>query len=391
MGLYSLLCGVVAVPFFPLQIQLLLKPEICDTSYTGTMLRVAGSVAGLGILSYSCRTLKAETLPWQTGDSTGPLSLDYGWLLDNNTSTADGGDHPDTADGGDHPSTKVLLLSYPRTGSTLLGELLASHSSTSYFMEPLFATLSVGQLDWDYALEGKIESGEVPGAAVTALMEGIYSCNKTVLDRLEDWSLVPHTSVTSVPARVCQSSDTLLVKAVRLHGARVRDVVNKVQDLKVVHIVRDPRAVSASLKAQQVEWGERTADTYCAHLLGDMELEEYLGPGRYIRIRYEDLVENPVTVLEKIGSFTGVAVTEEMREAVAVRMFGKAKKNNNSPVTNSLAASETTDYYSTTRAPGHKHNSWMRKLGKEEIALLECGDCGILMDKLGYQKIGANK
>jgi len=356
------------------------------------MLRLAGAAAGLGILSYSCKTLQAETLPWQTGDSAGPVSLDYAWLLDMNTrdgddSTKDGGDHPSD----NNPRTKVVLLGYPRTGSTLLGELLASHSTTSYFMEPLFATLGVGQLDWDYVLEGKIESGEVPGAAVTRLMQGIFSCDETVLARLEDWSLVPHTSVTTVPATTCRSSETLLVKVVRLHGDRVRDVVNKVQDLKVVHIVRDPRAVSASQKAQQVEWGKRTAGTYCKHLLADMELEDELGADRYVRIRYEDLVDNPVAVLERIGSMTGVAVTEDMREAVAVRMQGKDNKNKKPPVTNSQAASETTEYYSTTRAPGHRHDSWLRKLNREEIAALECGDCGIVMDKLGYQKIGTNK
>ena len=61
-----------------------------------------------------------------------------------------------------------------RTGSTLLGELLAASPDTAYFMEPLFGLLPVGQLDWDYVLEDNIQTGRVPLEAVTALMGGVY-------------------------------------------------------------------------------------------------------------------------------------------------------------------------------------------------------------------------
>jgi len=340
------------------------------------MFRAVGSVAGLGLLSYSWKRLKAETLPWQTGDSQGPVSLDYSWLLGDKT----GGD------GGVSIQKKVMVLGYPRTGSTLLGELLAAHPNTSYFMEPLFATMSVGQLDWDYVLEGKIETGEVPREAVTCLMEGIYSCNETVIEKLEDWSRVPHSSVSSVPASICRSSASLLTKVVRLHEPGVREVASKVPDLQVVHIVRDPRAVAASIQAQQVEWGERSADTYCRHLLADMSLETHLGPERYMRVRYEDLVESPITVLDRIAAFTGVPVTEEMKEAVAVKMLGKSGRKN-APLTDS----QTADYYSTVRGPGHRHDAWRTRLSNKDIVLLECGDCGLVMDKLGYQKVGSEE
>ena len=263
---------------------------------------------------------------------------------------------------------------------------MAAKPETSYFMEPLFAMMPVGQLDWEYVLEGRIESGEVPVEAVTALMDGIYTCNEIVIDRLEDWSKAPHTSVTAVPASVCGTSRTLLTKTVRLHGTRVRDVVRKVEDLLVVHIVRDPRAVSASLKAQQEEWGDHAGDTYCKQVLADMALEDELGPERYIRIRYEDLVKTPMTVMERIGAFTGVPVTDEIREAVAVRM-GRIEKVTESTDNNNLAATMTTDYYSTVRAPGHKHDAWRRKLSEKEIVSLECGVCGEVMERLGYKRV----
>ena len=53
----------------------------------------------------------------------------------------------------------------------------------------------------------------------------------------------------------------------------------------MVHVVRDPRGVAASLEAQQEEWGGRTGQTYCRQVWADMALGEQLGPERYIRSR----------------------------------------------------------------------------------------------------------
>ena len=107
---------------------------------------------------------------------------DYAWLLERQEKRMP------VEQGGMGEQAKVLLLAYPRTGSSLLGELLTAAPSTSYFMEPLFGLLPVGQLDWEYALEGRLEDGEVPGEAVAALMAGIYSCEERVVDRLVAWS-----------------------------------------------------------------------------------------------------------------------------------------------------------------------------------------------------------
>ena len=343
------------------------------------MLRLAaGSAAGLSLASLLAgRKVKAESLPWQTEDSHShsPVSLDVSWLL-----SSKGEVRPEAV-----AQRKVLLLAYPRTGSTLLGELLAAQPDTSYFMEPLFGLMPVGQLDWDYVLEDKIETGQVPLEAVTALMGGLYRCEETVTARLEEWSQAPHTSVTAAPATVCRDSAILLAKTVRLHGARLEDLANKVPDLQVVHIVRDPRGVSASLQAQQEEWGGRTGQTYCQQVWADMALGEQLGPDRYIRVRYEDLAEDPLAVLQRIGTFTGVPLTQEVREAVAERMGGKVRRSGRTE--NTLAATNSTDYYSTVRPPGHRHDAWRNKLTHHQLESLECGVCGELMEKLGYNKI----
>ena len=150
-------------------------------------------------------------------------------------------------------------------------------------------------------------------------------------------------------------------------------------------MVRDPRGVTASLQAQQEEWGERTGQTYCQQVLADMAVGEHLGSDRYIRVRYEDLVEDPVAVLQRIGTFTGVPLTQEAREAVAERMGGKGRRRPRTE--NSLAATNSTDYYSTVRPAGHRHDAWRNKLSHHQLERLQCGVCEQLMEKLGYDKI----
>ena len=343
------------------------------------MLRLTGGIAGAAaaLASYpSLKKARAESLPWQREGGEAPSPPDYSWLL------GQGGAVGEPLEEG---QAKVLLLAYPRTGSSLLGELLAASPATSYFMEPLFALLQVGQLDWDYALEARVEAGEVPGQAVVALMAGLFSCGEGVVGRLGEWSRQPHTSVTAVPVEECRGSGALLAKTVRLHGPLVTQVAASVPELRVVHLVRDPRAVVASLQAQAEEWGGRSGETYCKQLLADMAVGEELGPGRYLRVSYEELLEKPEEVLSRIAIFTGVAVTKEVKEAVAVRMGGKAKVRASDSV--DLAASETTEYYSTVRGAGHRHDGWRRRLREEEVEALECGVCGEVMDRLGYSRL----
>ena len=96
-------------------------------------------------------------------------------------------------------------------------------------------------------------------------------------------------------------------------------------------------------------------------------------------------MEDPLAVLQRIATFTGVPLTQEVRTALAERMGGEGRR---SPRTeNNLAATATTDYYSTVRPPGHRHDGWRHKLAHHQLERLQCGVCGEVMEKLGYNKV----
>jgi hypothetical protein len=84
---------------------------------------------------------------------------------------------------------------------------------------------------------------------------------------------------------------------------------------RIVHIIRDPRDVFASLR-QARKWdsvGEFT-DRWCA-FFGAVErfrAELDLGPDRYLELRYEALVTAPAEATRELCAFVGEAWNEDM-------------------------------------------------------------------------------
>lgn len=74
---------------------------------------------------------------------------------------------------------------------------------------------------------------------------------------------------------------------------------------QLVHIVRDPRdCVVSNVRAP---WGERDAGVLARrwreHTLASIAVGSRVGPDRYLRIRYEDLVRDPEAVLRVVLAF----------------------------------------------------------------------------------------
>jgi len=306
-----------------------------------------------------------EEFAWDAKETKNKV-LDYDWLLPIQEKKPSN---------GVAPKNKVLLLTYPRSGSTYTGSVLSASQSVAYFMEPIFSLLPVGEADWDYFLESAITNNDQVKPVIQKLMEGLYSCNEAVLERMNILGDGAWTSVT-VKASVfeeCSEAKTVLVKTIRLH----KDNMDWIQDsdVKVVHLVRDPRGMIGSMLQQPEEWTTRLGSYkgICSQMETDLELEKSLAPGNYLRVRYEDLVDNPVETFGKICEFSGIDFNDDVRRKIDLSSSGEK----NDP--------KSSEYYSTVRSKNFKHDSWKKKMNKETIAQIEC-DCKDLMDKLKYNK-----
>ena len=99
--------------------------------------------------------------------------------------------------------------------------------------------------------------------------------------------------------------------------------------VKVVHLIRDPRAVLSSRATAHWDVYSLQAAQLCQQMLGDMALAKVLPPERckagnkegnpqkyclrYTLVRYEDLVDNTEEMVKSLYGRLGLRWTEEIR------------------------------------------------------------------------------
>jgi len=329
---------------------------------------VGGLSASLGVLTWSlyskkkCFAEEKETLAWNNQTIEKTKLLDFNWLPNK------------IEESSDKTVGKTLLLSYVRSGSTFTAAVLSANPSTSYFMEPLFSLMPLGQLDWDYFLEDSITDNPAGKEAVMKLMTGIFSCDEVVTEQLKKWSETEFNIIQAVGKQQCDDSKNVLAKTVRLHADNLLPWIEN-SDIRVVHLVRDPRGMISSMLAQKEEWGQRLSsfENICGQVQQDLEIGKRLPSDRYLLVRYEDIVEDPFAMFEKICEFSGIEYDDKVKEEIKKSIGGD------------ISDPDTKKYYSTVRSAKFRHDSWKQKLDEKTLSQIEC-DCSQLMDVLGYQK-----
>lgn len=143
-------------------------------------------------------------------------------------------------------------------------------------------------------LYGKDPSGEQPSSAYSHLLYGLYRSIQAVTGA--------HMIVDSSKA----PADAALI-------SRRSDI-----DLFLLHLVRDPRAVSYSWRRRKKRLDDplgdeelprygvfRSASHWTAFNLMAEAIGRRVGPGRYLRLRYEDFVGDPDAAIQTIMDFAG--------------------------------------------------------------------------------------
>jgi hypothetical protein len=100
----------------------------------------------------------------------------------------------------------------------------------------------------------------------------------------------------------------------RRWGIKIQRQIHRVDDFArrwpaahFVHVVRDGRDVAASNLVGGQEWSYKTIPEAAAGWLGVVERPPTVAPaGRYLELRYEDLVGDPSTALHRVVDFLGL-------------------------------------------------------------------------------------
>jgi len=257
-----------------------------------------------------------------------------------------------------------------RAGSSLTGELLSLSPEVNYLFEPLWlqpeAQSVIDELTrisrryiWNQ-LEGQLSAAQY----LTSLLR----CNLMTTAPLvaESFHNTIRFNLTECWRR------PMVLKVIRLHGRAVHQVLEFNPELKLVHLVRDPRGLSAS---RQLVGAKAPPMQVCDEIRQDLPLaDELLGisPERYTSVRYEDLV-NPKTRLSELARlyhFMGVPLPKPQLDDFLDSHYGDKPSAG--------------DKFKTYRKSSFDPNSWKHQLSTEEIREADAA-CADIMERFHYE------
>ena len=251
---------------------------------------------------------------------------------------------------GNKMRQNILIISDFASGSSFLGEIFNQHPQVFYLHEPLKSL--------EYYRENRHES--VYDTMVTHLLNGIFHCNfmelvyyteflsfqySSLRHRLASRALSspplcpdnynhPHYSIRMcTPLRpqgasaLCRLHKHTVVKTIRVNSIHKLSYLMDSEGpvdylLKVVHLVRDPRAVlnMRLLHNSHENWTRKSvrehAKTLCRDMLRNIKYAVSAPSwlqGRYTLLRYEDLAMNPHQIAEQLYRFVGVNIDPQVR------------------------------------------------------------------------------
>lgn len=145
---------------------------------------------------------------------------------------------------------------------------------------------------------------------------------------------------------------------------------------RYIHLFRDGRDVALSFKKAIV--GEKhsyhLARQWKSEQDASIALYEKLGPGRVLRVRYEDLLKDPEAELKRICSFIGAQYSET---ALAYHESAESRETANSGL-----------MWQNVVKPvlADNHRKFLTGLSEADIRIFECV-AGDTLEKLGYELV----
>ena len=270
----------------------------------------------------------------------------------------------------------VFIGGCERSGTTMLGSMLGAHSDSICTPESQF----IRQFFRDKSFD--------PGAinAVDVLTR-IQNHKRYLLE----WKGALDFSAEKIPGGLIDYNDFLKWTALCYAESqekkdiswwidqtpnnmrRAVTLLDLFPEAKFIHLVRDGRAVAASLIP--LEWGPsnilRAAEYWLSKIAPGLAVESSFSENQVMRVYYEDLLKQPETTLKNICRFTGIPYEEKM---ISTRGYKPSAYNQKQ---HSLVSSGL----NTSRV-----SAWKNKLSVREIEIFEF-ITGETLKLFGYEQV----
>ena len=249
--------------------------------------------------------------------------------------------------------TVIVLVSQPRSGSTLLGEFLRQFDSTLYFYEPLQAILKLNEITYNskkrfssYNSTAKLFLRQLFNChfktdmenILTKVHNGFFAQNQANLCRRITQE---NANLCSRPRqmffnKLCNTHKLLLVKLLepRLPFSLLNmiDIASN-SVLHIVYLMRDPRAsfwsllnkgwVSKRLGAEFKEYVGKSCKEMGANLKEIKFMKKENKKIKLMVLRHEDKIEKPMQMVKMLSKFIG----REFPKTDVQKFMGKLKKH----------------------------------------------------------------
>ena len=276
---------------------------------------------------------------------------------------------------------RIIIHAKHRTGGTYVSEFFNRNNQTFYIFEPLRL------LERDGVITSQIEAAEY--LAIT------HRCNfSRHFDRpvVKWWPLhmvchpTPHTPGCPGPTQeaaemACKKAGVVAIKEIRIDHLRYLDHLVK-DNVKVIHLVRDPRGVVASRKPKLTGSQQdiyQLAYTYCHMAVLDAVHARKWAPSSYLLVRYEDMVLHPTRSMNSIYTFLGIAPGQTLESWIRLQEQLLIKR------TRSSSRHET--FHNTERShPRSIPTRWRHVLTSDEVFTIQKA-CGPMMGMFGYNAV----
>ncbi|KAL7640879.1 UNVERIFIED_CONTAM: hypothetical protein RMT77_008016 [Armadillidium vulgare] len=264
-------------------------------------------------------------------------------------------------------SNKIIILiisSLPRSGSTLLGEIISSYSETTkYYFEPD-----------QYIEQNKCLASD---SCTVKFFNDIFSCKEDI--NFHKWfkgkqmffiyynDVAKKCSKSGRYAKCvkeinlitdCKTSDVLLIKNIRTPLRVVKQLLKLHSGLKIIHLIRDPRGALNSI--DKFKW-KVTEETRCKGLLEDLIIFEKLKqkfPERIVRVSYEVFSLQPTKETKKLFKFLFDLDGIPEKAMKNLKTHVSPEKNIDGPM-------------STIKNSSSQYQSWRWKISKNYLEKVE--------------------
>ncbi|XP_069809147.1 carbohydrate sulfotransferase 1-like [Dendropsophus ebraccatus] len=325
----------------------------------------------------------------------------------------------------------ILILATARSGSSFLGQLFNQNPDIFYLYEPLYHVQNMftnsnglptidrrsllgayrdllhNLYDCDFhLLENYIKPTPKDHVTYSFFRRGASKalCTPPVCNQLEDFQQESQCVKKcrkvnlTLASTACRSYRTMAIKTIRI--PEINHMRTLVEDprlnLKIIHLVRDPRAVLASRMSTFVDqyrsyniWNSsgRKPHSIDLSLIRNVcidysnSLETAFGrpswlKGKYMLVRYEDLARDPMKKATNIYNFIGLQWKEGLSSWI--------EENTNATV------SPNSSKFATNRKSSETVENWRFQLHLGIVQMVQ-DICNTTISQLGYQFVDSTQ